>query len=112
MNDYSYNIIQVLLKYPVVCVGLKSLSIAIVVVAYIADFTCLYAHPSHWPHTAFATNAIIILHICWAVLFFSGFDQIKLSGWPDLYIGVIKVFVVVLSHMLISALVSCCEIVR
>ena len=55
---------------------------------------------------AFATNAIIILHVCWGVLFFDGFDQIKISGWPHLYIGLIKVFVVVASHMLISALVS------
>ena len=64
--------------------------------------------PLHYYYVslAFATNVIIILHVCWGVLFFDGFDQIKISGWPHLYIGLIKVFVVVASHMLISALVS------
>ena len=64
------------------------------------------SHPPPPPPLAFATNAIIILHICWGVLFFDGFDQIKISGWPDFYIGLTKVIVVVGSHILISALVS------
>ena len=66
----------------------------------------LYAHNHVLHFTAFATNAIIVLHICWGVLFFDGFDQIKIGGWPHFFIGIVKVLVVVASHILISALVS------
>ena len=51
------------------------------------------------PLSAFATNVLILLHICWGVLWFDGWEQRGLRGW-------VQIFMTFFSHMLVAGLVS------
>ena len=49
--------------------------------------------------SAFATNILILLHICWGVLWFDGWEQRGLRRW-------IQIGTTFFSHMLVAGLVS------
>ncbi len=55
-------------------------------------------------------NVLVALHICWSVLWFSGLDDIRTKGTEALgfrnLLNVLKLFVVVFTHMFISCIVS------
>ena len=63
------------------------------------------------PLPAFAANAVMMLHVCWGILWFSGWDTIHCHGLLNNasgMFGLAKLVVVVFTHMLISCLVSEC----
>jgi len=50
-------------------------------------------------YVAFSTNVVILLHICWGVLWFDGWEHRGLRGW-------LQIILTFISHMLVAGLVS------
>lgn len=57
---------------------------------------------------ALATNVLMALHICWGVLWFSGWDGLHEAGYfkSSSLLSWLNIVTVLVTHMLISCLVS------
>jgi hypothetical protein len=59
-------------------------------------------------NAALGAFAVLILHICWSVIWFSGWSTLHLNGYlvPSSVFGWVKVGTVLVTHMLVACLVS------
>ena len=57
---------------------------------------------------ALGTNAVLILHIFWNVLWFSGWHTLREEGYtkPSSIVAGLKVLAVLITHMAVACLVS------
>ena len=66
--------------------------------------------------TAFGANVMIILHICWGVVYFDGWEMLHRMGFSvfnrHTIHGYFNIVLVVASHLTVSLLVSLAELYR